>query len=112
MAKSKKYRITIKTDKAHMIVFAEGERGEILYIAEFPGLKGSPHAYLQRRDRILNDNHHIKSPEAYVVLKEVDQSEGMALFGLPEITPLTAAQHDLRQGIQVVSERALKEIKG
>lgn len=108
-----KYRIQLKADKQQRIAFAQGEKGEILYVSLFPGAENvDPRVFAPLRDRILNDNHHINHEDEYVLIKEVDQTEAMMLFGLPEITAFTAAQHDLRQGIQVVSERAMKEIRG
>ena len=111
--KNDKYKIVLKADKEQRIAFAQGEKGEILYVSLFPGTtQTDPRTYLPLRDRIIDHDHHLKHPDEYVTIKEVDQSEATMLFGLPEITPFTAAQNDLRQGIKVVSEQALREIKG
>lgn len=108
-----KYKITLRSDKENNIAFAQGENGEVLYISAFPGAESiNMDKYTQLRDAILNSNHHLNHYKEYITLKEVDQTEAMMMFGLPEITPLTAAQHDLRKGIQVVSEKAMREIKG
>lgn len=108
-----KYKIVLRGDKQQRIAFAQGEKGEILYISLFPGsTQTDPRVYVPLQQRILNNDHHLKYPDEYVTIKEVDQSEAMMLFGFPEITPLIAATNDLRQGIKVVSERAMKEIRG
>jgi len=108
------YVINLKSDKDRTVAFAEGPAGEILYIAAFPGLEEQvdKYQYKQLRDRILNDNHHVKSPDAYVTLKAVSPNEATLLFGLPELSPILMAQADLRQGIKTVTAGAIKEIKG
>lgn len=108
------YVINLKSDEGRNIAFAEGPAGEVLYIAAFPGLEDQvdKHKYKQLRDRILNDNHHVKSPDTYVTIKTVSPNEATLLFGLPELSPILMAQADLRQGIQTVTAGAIKEIKG
>lgn len=108
------YLIQLKTDKTRTIAFAEGPAGEILYISAFPGMERDvdPAKYKQLRDRILDNNHHIKSPEEYTVIKNVSPSEATVMFGLPELTPILMAQSDLRRGITTVTAEAMKEIRG
>lgn len=108
------YVINLKSDKDRTIAFAEGPAGEVLYIAAFPGLEEQvdKYKYKQYRDRILNDNHHVKSPNEYVTIKEVQPNEATIMFGLPELSPILMAQADLRQGIKTVTAGAIREIKG
>jgi len=108
------YKINLKTDKTKTIAFAEGPAGEILYISAFPGMEKDvdPHKYKQLRDRILDNNHHIKAPDEYTVIKEVSPTEASAMFDLPELTPVLMGQADMRRGIQTVTAEAIKEIKG
>jgi hypothetical protein len=108
------YFIQLKTDKTKTIVFAEGPAGEILYIAAFPGLEQEvdPYRYKQYRDRILDNNHHIKAADEYKVIKTVSPYEASVMFGLPELSPSLIAQADMRRGIQTVTAAAIKEIKG
>ena len=108
------YLIQLKTDKTKTIAFAEGPAGEILYISAFPGMEQdvNPTKYKQLRDRILDNNHHIKSPDEYTVIKNVSPTEATVMFGLPELTPVLMAQSDLRRGITTVTEHAMKEIRG
>lgn len=108
------YKINLKTDKTKTIAFAEGPAGEILYISAFPGMEKDvdPHKYKQLRDRILDNNHHIKSPDEYTVIKEVSPTEASAMFDLPELTPVLMSQADMRRGIQTVTSEAIKEIRG
>lgn len=108
------YLIQLKADKTKTIAFAEGPAGEILYIAAFPGLEQDvdPHKYKQLRDRILDNNHHIKSPDEYTVIKNVSPTEATIMFGLPELNPVLMSQSDMRRGIRTVTGEAMKEIKG
>lgn len=108
------YQIELKADSGYNVAFAQGEKGEILYISHFPGkeMEISMGKYVEMQKRILDDDHHLKFPDEYITIKHVNQSEAQMMFGLPEITPLVAASHDLRQGIKIVSEKAMKEIKG
>ena len=108
------YFIQLKTDKTKTIAFAEGPAGEILYVSAFPGMEQDvdPYKYKQLRDRILENNHHIKSPNEYSVIKNVSPSEARIMFGLPELTPTLIAQADMRRGIQTVTAEAMKEIVG
>lgn len=106
-------KIKLKRDLKEFLVFAEGPNGEVLYIEAFPGLAPTDmRHYKERRDAILDDNHHLKHPEDYALIKEVSSSEGEMLMGLPKLTGMDLAKHDLRRGIQVVSAEAMKEIKG
>lgn len=108
------YTIQLKTDTTKTVAFAEGPSGEVLYISAFPGLEETvdPHKYKQLRDRILDNNHHLKHPEEYSVLKDVSPTEASTLFGLPELSPELMANSDLRRGIVTVTSDAIKEIKG
>jgi len=108
------YFIQLKTDSTRTIAFAEGPAGEILYISAFPGMEQDvdPYRYKQLRDRILENNHHIKSPEEYSVIKNVSPSEASVMFGLPELSPTLIAQADMRRGIKTVTAEAMKEIIG
>lgn len=108
------YFIQLKTDKTKTIAFAEGPAGEILYVAAFPGMEEDvdPHKYKQLRDRILDNNHHIKSPDEYTVIKTVSPSEASVMFGLPELSPVLMSQADMRRGITTVTAEAMKEIRG
>lgn len=108
------YLIQLKTDKTKTIAFAEGPAGEVLYIAAFPGMEQDvdPHKYKQLRDRILDNNHHIKAPEEYTIIKTVSPSEASLMFGLPELSPVLMSQADMRRGITTVTAEAIKEIRG
>lgn len=108
------YLIQLKADKTNTIVFAEGPAGEILYVSAFPGLEQDvdPYRYKQYRDRILDNNHHLKAVDEYKVLKTVSPTEASMMFGLPELSPRLIAQSDMRRGIQTVTAEAIKEIKG
>jgi len=108
------YVIQLKTDKTKTIAFAEGPAGEILYIAAFPGMEQEvdPAKYKQLRDRILDNNHHIKAPDEYTVIKTVSPSEATVMFGLPELSPVLISQADMRRGITTVTAEAIKEIRG
>jgi hypothetical protein len=64
------------------------------------------------RDRILDNNHHIKSPDEYNVIKSVAPNEASIMFGLPELSPVLIAQADMRRGIKTVTAEAMKEIIG
>lgn len=108
------YLIHLKTDRTKTIAFAEGPAGEVLYIAAFPGMEEAvdPHKYKQLRDRILDNNHHIKAPEEYTIIKTVSPSEASLMFGLPELSPILMSQADMRRGITTVTAEAMKEIRG
>lgn len=108
------YLIQLKADKTKTIAFAEGPAGEILYVSAFPGMERDvdPYKYKQLRDRILDNNHHIKAPAEYDVIKNVSPTEASIMFGLPELSPALIAQADMRRGIQTVTAEAIKEIKG
>lgn len=108
------YFIQLKTDKTKTIAFAEGPAGEILYVSAFPGMEKEvdPYRYKQLRDRILDNNHHIKSPSEYDVIKNVSPTEASVMFGLPELSPTLIAQADMRRGIQTVTAEAMREIVG
>lgn len=108
------YFIQLKADKTKTIAFAEGPAGEILYVSAFPGMEKDvdPHKYKQLRDRILDNNHHIKAPDEYTVIKNVSPNEASLMFGLPELTPVLIAQSDMRRGIKTVTAEAMKEIRG
>jgi len=114
MSSKYEYVIQLKTDSTKTVAFAEGPAGEILYIAAFPGNEESvdPYKYKTLRDRILDNNHHIKAPDEYNVIKNVSPSEASMMFGLPELSPTLIAQADMRRGIQTVTAEAIKEIKG
>lgn len=108
------YKIDLKTDKTSTIAFAEGPAGEILYVSAFPGKEQDvdPYKYKQLRDRILENNHHIKSPDEYNVIKTVSPNEASLMFDLPELTPTLISQADMRRGIKTVTAEAMKEITG
>jgi hypothetical protein len=111
--KTNSYKIKLKADKRQTIAFAQGERGEILYMALFPGSPVTdPSVFQPLMDRILDHDHHLKHPDEYITIKEVDQSEGRIMFGFEELTPIMAATNDMRRGIKVASAQAIKDIKG
>lgn len=106
-------KIQLKADKHERLVFAQGPNGEVVYIEAFPGLSPTDmHKFKERRDAVLEHDHHLKHPEEYITLKEVSSSEGEMLMGLPKLTGVTLAQNDMRKGIKVASAQALKDIKG
>lgn len=106
-------KIKLKSARNQSVVFAEGPNGEILFIQEFPGLPvDDMRKFRERRDAILEQNHHLQYPDQYQLIKEVSSSEGEMMMGLPKLTGMDLAKHDLRRGIQVVSAEAMKEIKG
>jgi len=106
--------IQLKSDKDQIIAFAQGPAGEVLFISAFPGAEAEPDpgAIKKLRDAILNDDHHIKQPNEYITIKEINSNQGVFEIGLPPLTGLDLIKYDLRQGIRQVSEQSLKDIKG
>ena len=108
--------LKIKAAKDNSLWFVEGPNGEILHVASlaeaFPEISVDPRKFIEQRDAILNNNDHINHPERYVLMMKVPSSQGVLEMGLPPLTGEDLAKNDLRRGIQVVRESALKELKG
>ena len=109
--------LKIKFSTECSLAIVEGPRGEILFCDDlrpvFPDLQfAGTKTFLEVRDAVLDNNYHINHPEKFKLMKEFPASQGVLEVGLPPLTGEQVAKNDLRRGIQVVTEEAMKAIKG
>lgn len=113
-----KIKVKVKVSQDGLISFAQGPQGEILYIAANPAIENKDRSdsdvkkFIERKQYILEDDHHLKFPDEYKLIQEVDADEASLIMGLPKLTHMDLAKHDLRRGIKAVSEGAIRDIKG
>lgn len=111
-------KVKVKVSNDGLISFAQGPNGEILYIAASPALENKPQSdkevrgFLERKQYILENDHHLKFPDEYKLIQEVDADQASMIMGLPTLTHRDLAVNDLRKGVKAVSESAMKSIKG
>lgn len=109
--------LKMKFSKECSLAIVEGPRGEILFCDDlrpvFPDLQfAGTKTFLEVRDAVLDNDYHINHPEKFITMKEFPASRGVLEAGLPPLTGEQLAKHDLRRGIKVVTEEAMKQIKG
>lgn len=113
-----KIKVQVKVSNDGLISFAQGPNGEILYIAANPAIENKDRSdadvkkFIERKQYILENDHHLKFPDEYKLIQEVDADQAAMIMGLPTLTHRDLAVNDLRKGVKAVSEAAMKSIKG
>lgn len=111
-------KVKVKVSQDGLVSFAQGPSGEILYIAANPAIENKPQSdtevrrFLEVKQYILENDHHLRFPDEYRLIQEVDADQASMVMGLPTLTHRDLAINDLRKGVKAVSEAAMKSIKG